>query len=130
MTRENKGLIDYTMFKEWEKINTDIQRMVDWQYHCRKTEPNLFLGCWEEWIRTSLNPLIREIAPAVALNGGCIRTIESLFERALLMGYFFGTRRYEGSIEDMDPMLAQPEEDDDEENLPDTGGFSSRDFLL
>ena len=126
---KSKPMINIRMFKEWDAINSSNEEIVKWQFHCRSSEPGLFLGHWEDWIRTVLNPLVREIAPAVAMNGSCIRTIESLLDRAMLMGYFFGVRRFQSDIESIDPTLGKMDKSL-EEDPPDTGGFNARDFLL
>jgi hypothetical protein len=124
----DKPMITAEMLEEWNHIQASQLELERWEHHCNSSEPELFINFFDEWMRTILGPYIREIAPAVALNGACIRTFEALMNRGILMGYFFGCRRFEASIDDMDPSIQIKTKPD--KSSPKTGGFSPRDFLL
>lgn len=123
-------LVTPEILEEWSLIQGDPRELEKWEHHCHMSEPGLFLSYFEDWMRSILGPYIREIAPAVALNGACIRTFEALMNRAILMGYFFGCRRFESSTDAMDPTLDIKSKPDKSKGTPKTGGFSPRDFLL
>jgi hypothetical protein len=123
-----KGLLTTEAFDEWAEIEADVEKVEQYQHLCNQKEPDLFLGFWEEYIRKILNIMVRELAPSVALNPGCIRSLEKVIERVLLMGYFFGQRRFEVSLKTMEPSLGI--EVPKSEPHHDNGGFNSKDFQV
>ena len=127
----DKPLITQEMMEEWEAIQGDLIEMEQWEHHCRMTEPKLFIEYWEDWMRAILAPFVREIGPAVAINAACIHTFQSLMNRAFLMAYYFGCRRYEASVDNMvQHGMGIKKKTDKSKGVPKTGGFNPRDFLM
>lgn len=121
------SLITPEMVSEWEEIRKDRKLMVKWQHACREAEPLLFIDHWERTVRGLAPFLLREV-PGPIVIPGLIRTFGQIGETLLLMGYFFGRRRYAAEIAHLDPDLAAKVKV--EPSDPDDGGFDPADFSL